>query len=93
MLMFLFFCFPQQRFHSKLTNDLMIFFLNKDTELMIEKISKAYGHHTIAANVVFHTTGIMFSNDNIAYLSGLCNDLEKMLKSKNKIPEKKCLII
>ena len=47
---------------------------------MIEKISKADGNHTIAANVVFHTTGIMLSNDNIAYLSGLCNDLEKIDK-------------
>ena len=51
---------------------------------MIEKISKADGNHTIAANVVFHTTGIMLSNDNIAYLSGLCNDLEKIDKIKKQ---------
>ena len=60
---------------------------------MIEKISKADGSHTIGANVVFHTTGIMRSNDNIANLSGLCNDLEKIDKIKNKIPQRKWLII
>ena len=49
---------------------------------MIEKISKADRNHTIAANVVFHTTGIILSNENIAYLSGLCNDLEKIDKIK-----------
>ena len=57
---------------------------------MIEKISKADGDYKIAANVVFHTTGIMLSNENMAYLSGLCNDLEKIdKKSKIKIPQKK----
>ena len=40
--------------------------------------------HTIAANVVLHTTGIMLSNENIAYLSGLCNDLEKIDKRKKE---------
>ena len=48
---------------------------------MMEKISKA---HTIAANVVFHTTGIMPSNENIAYLGGLCNDLDKIDKIKKQ---------
>ena len=56
---------------------------------MIEKISKANGNHTIAANFVFHITAIMLSNDNIAYLSSLCNDLKKIIKSKSKIPQKK----
>ena len=60
-----------------------------ETRSMIEKISKADGNHTIAANVVFRTTGIMLSNDNIAYLSGLRNDLEKINKSKNHFPQKK----
>ena len=60
---------------------------------MIEKISKAEENNTIAANVVFHTTGIMISSENIAYLSGLCYDLEKNDKIKNKIPQKKLLII
>ena len=50
---------------------------------MIEKISKADGNHTMAANVVFHTT-IMLFNDCMAYLSGLCNDLEKIDKIKKK---------
>ena len=53
---------------------------------MIEKIFKADGYHTIAANVVFHTTSVMLSNNNIAYLSGLCDDLKNLIKSKNKIP-------
>ena len=78
---------PQHCFHSKLTNDQIVFppsLLNKETRSMIEKISKADGNHTIAANVVFHTTGIMLSNDNIAYLSGLCNDLEKIDKIKKQ---------
>ena len=72
---------PQYRFHSKLRNNQIIFpprLLNKVTRSMIEKISKADGNYTIAANVVFHTTGIMLSNDNIAYLSGLSNNLEKI---------------
>ena len=60
--------YPQHCFHSKLTNDQIVFpprLLNKETRSMIEKISKADGNHTIAANVVFHTTDIMLSNDNI----------------------------
>ena len=51
---------------------------------MIEKISKADGNHTMAANIVLHTTGIMLSNENIAHLSGLCNDLEKIDKIKKQ---------
>ena len=47
---------------------------------MIEKSSKTDENHTIATNVVFHTIGIMRSNENVAYLSGLCNDLEKIDK-------------
>ena len=67
---------PQHRFHSKLTNDQIFFpprLLIIETRLMIEKISKADENHATAANVVFLTTGIMLSNDNITYLSGLCN--------------------
>ena len=51
---------------------------------MKEKISKADEIHTIVANVVFHTTDIMLSNENTAYLSGLCNDLEKIDKIKKQ---------
>ena len=78
---------PRHRFHSKLTNDQIVFpprLLNKETRSMIEKISKPDENHTIAANVVFHTTGIMISNENIAYLSGLCNDLETIDKIKKQ---------
>ena len=46
---------------------------------MVEKIFKAEGYHTIAAYVVFHITGFMLSNDNIAHLSGLCKGLEKIV--------------
>ena len=52
--------------------------LNKETKAIIDKISKADGSHNIAANVVFHTTGVMLSRNNIHYLSGLCNDLEEL---------------
>ena len=45
---------------------------------MIEKIFKADGNHKIVANVVFHTTGFMLSNENTSYLSDLFNDLEKI---------------
>ena len=37
---------------------------------------------------MFYTAGIMLSNDNIAHLSGSCNDLEKLIKSKREIPQK-----
>ena len=63
--------------------------MNKEIRSMIETISKADGNHTIEANVVFHTTGITLSNKNIAYFSGLCNDLEILIKSKNKIVQEK----
>ena len=56
---------------------------------MIEKISKDDGNRTIAANDMFHTTGIMLSNENIAYLSGLCNGLEKIDKFKKLNSTKK----
>ena len=39
--------------------------LNTETQSMIEKNSKAEGNHTVAANKVFHTTGIILCNDNI----------------------------
>ena len=64
---------PRYRFDSKLTNDQIEFppsLLNKETRSLIEYISKDDGNHTIAENVVFHVTGIMLSNENIAYLSG-----------------------
>ena len=59
--------------------------LNKETKATIDKISKADGNHTVAANVVFHTTGVMLSKNNIAYLSGLCNKLENLngIKEQN----------
>ena len=41
-------------------------------------MSKADGNHTIAANVVFHTTGVMLSRNNIHYLSGVYNELENL---------------
>ena len=66
-------------FHPKLNDEQIIFpqrILSKETESIIEKISKADGNHTIAANVVFHTTGIMLSKHNIAYVSGLYNELK-----------------
>ena len=34
------------------------------------------GKHTIAINNLFHTTSVLFSKNNIAFLSGLCNELE-----------------
>ena len=69
---------PQHQFHSMITNDQMISpprLLNNEIRSMIEKISKAGGNHTIAANAVFHITGIMLSKENTAYLSGLCNGI------------------
>ena len=49
---------------------------------MIEKIFKVDGNNIIAVNVVFHTSGIIPSNENIAYLCGLCNNLEKIDKNQ-----------
>ena len=54
--------------------------MNEETRLIMKKISKADENHTIAANVVFHTIGIMLSIESIAYLSGLCDDVEKIDK-------------
>ena len=60
--------------------------LNKETKSIIEKISKADGNHTIAANAVFHTTGIMLSKHNIAYFSGLCGELKQLDHRKVQNP-------
>ena len=38
-------------------------------------ISKAY---SIAVNVMFHATGIALSKHNIAYLSGLCDEVKQL---------------
>ena len=65
--------------------------LNKETKSIIEKISKADGNHTITANVVFHTTGIMLSKHNIAYLSGLCGELQEMDDIKEQNPTEKMI--
>ena len=75
--------------HPKLSKEQIIFpprLLNKETKAIIDKISKADGSHNIAANVVFHTTGVMLSRNNIHYLSGLCNDLEDLDGITKKIP-------
>ena len=51
-------------FHPKLNDEQIVFpprLLNKETKSIIKKISKTDGNHTIAANVVFHTTGIILS--------------------------------
>ena len=51
-------------FHPKLNDEQQIFLpklLNKETKSIIEKISTADVNHTIADNVVIHTTGIMSS--------------------------------
>ena len=72
---------PQHAFHSKLTNDQIIFLpndLNKETRTRIEKRFKVDVNHTIAAIAVFHTCGIMIFNEHIAYLSGLYNQLRKI---------------
>ena len=58
---------------------------NKETKSIIEKISKADGNHIITANVVFHT-GIMLSKHNIAYLSGLCSELQQLDDIKEQNP-------
>ena len=63
-------------FHPKLTDEQIVFpprlLLNKEIKSVNDKISKYHGKHTTAANVVFHTTGIMLSKHNIAYISDLC---------------------
>ena len=64
------------RFHSnhpKLSKEQIIFpprLLNNETKAIIDKISKADGNHSIAANLLFHITGAMLSWNNIHYLSG-----------------------
>ena len=81
-------------FHPKLTDEQIVFpprLLNKETKSIIEKISKSDGNHTIAANVVFHTTGIMLSKHNIAYLSGLCGDLQELDDLKDQNPTEKMI--
>ena len=68
-------------FIPKLSKEQIIFpprLLNNETKATIDKISKADGNHTIAANVVFHTTGVILSRNNIHYLSGSCNELENV---------------
>ena len=52
--------------------------LNNETKAIIYKISKADGNYTIATNVMFITTGVMFSRNNIYHLSGLFNELENL---------------
>ena len=56
---------------------------------MIVKLSKAHGSYTIVANVVFFTIGIILSNKNLAYLSGLCNQLRKIDEIKEQNPTEK----
>ena len=71
--------------HPKLTREQIIFpqhSLNKELKTIIDKISKADGNHTNAANVVFHTTGVILSGNNIHYLSCLCNELENLYAIK-----------
>ena len=75
-------------FHPKLTEEQIVFqprLLNKETKSIIEKVSKADGN----ANIVFHTTGIMLSKHNIAYLSGLCSELQELDDIKEQNPTEK----
>ena len=79
-------------FHPKLTDEQIAFpprLINKETKSIIGKISKPDGNHAIAANVVFHTTGIMLSRHNIAYLSGLCGNLQQLDDVKEQNPTEK----
>ena len=79
-------------FHPKLNDEQIVFsprLLNKETKSIIAKISKADGNHAIAANVVFHTTGIMLSKHDIAYLSGLCGELKQLDDIKEQNPTEK----
>ena len=81
-------------FHPKLADEQIVFpprLLNKETKSIIEKISKYDGNHAIAANLVFHTTGIMLSNHNIAYLSGLCGELKQLDDIKEQNPTEKMI--
>ena len=68
-------------FHPKLNDDQIEFpprLLKKETKSMTEKISKADGNHTIAADIVFRTTGIMLSKHYLSYLIGLCDKLKQL---------------
>ena len=59
--------------HPKLTKEKIIFsprLSNKETKTLIGKISKADYNKTIAANVVFSTTGVMLLRNDIHYFSG-----------------------
>ena len=58
---------------------------------MKEKILKADGNYTIAANVVFHTTDIMLSFGNIAYLSDSFSQLRKIDDTKEKSSTEKLI--
>ena len=81
-------------FHPKWNNEQIGFpprLLNKENKSIIEKISKADGNHTITGNVVFHTTGIMLSKHNIAYLSGLCGELQELDDIKEQNPSEKMI--
>ena len=59
-------------------------FPHQDHKTKNRKNSKVDCNHTNVANVVFHTTGIMLTNENICYLSGLCNWLRKIDEIKEK---------
>ena len=79
-------------FHPKLPDDQIVFspkLINKETKLIIEKISKADINHTIVVNVVFHTTEIMLSKHNIAYVSVLCDGLKQLDDIKEQNPTRK----
>ena len=52
-------------------------------------MSKADGNHTVAVNVVFHTTGVMLSRKIIHYLRGLSNELENLDGIRKKIRQRK----
>ena len=73
------------------TNSIPPRLLNKESKSLIEKISKADDIHTITASVVFDTTGIMLSKHNIAYLSGLCSELQEMDDKKEQNPKEKMI--
>ena len=78
--------------HPKLSKEQIIFpsrLLNNETKAIIDKISKADGNHSTAANVVFRTTGVMLSRNNIHYVSGLCNELENLNGIRKKSTEKR----
>ena len=94
---FIFFLAPRvgnkrHLFHPKSNDEQIVYpprLLNKETNSIIKKISKADSNHTITANVVFHKTGIMLSKHNVAYLSGLCGELQEMDDIKEKNSTKK----